>query len=473
MMSPYLVMSITMTFLLSVIFGYFFIIQKEKFVGVWSMAWIVSTCRQIVNLLNLDLDVSLAVNEIFIIFSAILFGLGAFYYTNRKPPLWWGMLLVFEIIWSVVSISVNAALIIRIGPIVLLLIYAYLKTGIVLLATEEPEKFLSHKVLGIMFFCAGFMTIFFVILVNFDSIIQSLSPWFYLLNFIFAITMAVSMLDVSYRKQLRKIKDKEYLLAQTQEYERLQTEFFTTISHELKTPLNIILGIIQIQSNSECIKNSSCVKYIRMMRQNCYRLLRLINNLIDINKLESGSLALNQHNYNIVKIVRDITDSIIEYAESAGIKLIFETEVEEKIISIDADKIERVLLNLLSNAIKFTEQGTIEVKIKDEGDFITISVKDTGIGIPDEKKELIFERFEQVDSSLTRKREGSGIGLSLVKSIIELHGGKITLSSELGIGSEFTVALPNQSDDMSIDNQFNINKEFNIERFLVEFSDIY
>jgi signal transduction histidine kinase len=165
------------------------------------------------------------------------------------------------------------------------------------------------------------------------------------------------------------------------------------------------------------------------MKQNCYRLLRLINNLIDITKIDSGFINLNLQNKNIVEVIENVTLSTVEYVESKCRTIIFDTDVEEKIMAFDPEKIERIILNLISNAVKFTKpQDQIEINVYDKKENIIISVKDTGIGIPKEKQKIIFERFRQVSPLLNRTHEGSGIGLSLVKSLVEMHtGNKISV----------------------------------------------
>jgi signal transduction histidine kinase len=227
-----------------------------------------------------------------------------------------------------------------------------------------------------------------------------------------------------------------------------------------------------ILKEHKCKSKCDVEKYICTMKQNCYRLTRLINNILDITKIDSGYCKLSMQNVDIVNVIESITLSVVEYAKSKEISIIFDTDVEEKIMAVDVDKIERILLNLLSNAIKFTDkEGNILVSIKNEDDHIEISVKDNGIGIPENKQRSIFERFIQVDKSLSRNNEGSGIGLSLVKSLVEMHGGNIKVKSNLGKGSEFIVKIP----------VFNIGREesemkyndINIEKIGIEFSDIY
>ena len=212
------------------------------------------------------------------------------------------------------------------------------------------------------------------------------------------------------------------------------------------------------------------------MKQNCYRQLRLVNNMIDITKLDAGYFELNLQNCNIVNVVESVTLSVSEYIRVKSIKLIFDTDIEECIISCDPEKIERVILNILSNSIKFTKPGgSMNVNMYDKGENIIISIKDTGIGIQNDKLDIIFDRFRQVDRSLTRKQEGSGIGLSIVKSLVELHEGKISVLSEFGKGTEFIIELPVKviTKDNSICEVFEDESQERIKRIHIEFSDIY
>lgn len=264
--------------------------------------------------------------------------------------------------------------------------------------------------------------------------------------------------------------------------ERRLTEFFANISHELRTPLNIIFSSLQLIDHcsvgaSESINSCICKKYTKGMQQNCYRLLRLVNNLIDITKIDAGYLELNMDRCNVVSLVEDITVSVAEYIESKNISLIFDTDIEEKIICCDCDKIERIVLNLLSNATKFTNAGGfILVTLQDKGSNTIISIKDTGIGIEKSKLEIIFERFKQVNKSFTRDHEGSGIGLSLVKHLVEMHKGSIKVTSEYGKGSEFIIELPdnlNFEDTCNKIKKLYTNEHYKVENIHIEFSDIY
>lgn len=277
----------------------------------------------------------------------------------------------------------------------------------------------------------------------------------------------------------KQLEIRQASLEKSREFDELKSNFFCTVSHELKTPINIILGVVQLVTmkgnNLEEINKFSSNKYIKMIKQNCYRLIKLSNNLIDITKIDAGYTEMKIKNHNIVSIIENITLSVVDYINSKDISVVFDTDIEEKIIACDDEQLERVMLNLLSNAIKFTDsKGKIEVSIKDKNEFVIISVKDSGIGIPKEKIDIVFDRFRQVDSTLTREKEGSGIGLSLVKSIIEKHGGNISLISEIGKGSEFIIELPvNLAICNNIIDEETEFKELNVERIKIEFSDIY
>ena len=292
--------------------------------------------------------------------------------------------------------------------------------------------------------------------------------------------------DITDRKKAeelqRSVIEQEKRLQEAKEYDKIKTEFFANISHELRTPLNVILGTLQLLKlylNEETIikNNPNILKHIHVMKQNCYRLVRLISNLIDVTKIDAGFYQLQLQNCEIIETIKEITLSVAGYIESKDITLEFDTQIEEMIIAVDPDKIERILLNLLSNAVKFTKPGgRIKVTAAKYEKYIRIAVSDTGIGIPKDKINLIFQRFRQVDKSLARNHEGSGIGLSLVRSLVNMHGGVITVNSQYGKGSKFIIQLPIKklngnysSHQKACSNQGSER----IERIHVEFSDIY
>ena len=264
------------------------------------------------------------------------------------------------------------------------------------------------------------------------------------------------------------------------EVEKLRLEFFANLSHELRTPLNLIfssLQTIELIEKDLLKKNNRLKNYIDIINQNSKRLLKLVNNLIDSTKFDCGYYEYNPQNYNIVHFIENIAMSVAEFAKQNDINLIFDTDVEEKIMAFDLEKLERTMFNLLSNSIKYTNSsGKIEVLLKDCGETFNITVKDNGIGIPDDKLKVIFERFKQVEDRLRKRSEGSGIGLSIVKDLINIQGGIIDVKSEFGVGSEFTVKLPvsilSNEDHL---NKLDYNEVFNgmITRMNIEFSDIY
>lgn len=264
------------------------------------------------------------------------------------------------------------------------------------------------------------------------------------------------------------------------EIENLGLEFFANLSHELRTPLNLIFSSLQTIEliEKDLLKNNNKLKgYIEIINQNSKRLLKLVNNLIDSTKFDCGYYEYNPQNYNIVHFIENIAMSVAEFAKQNDITLIFDTDVEEKIMAFDLEKLERTMLNLLSNSIKYTNSaGKIEILLKDCGETFNITVKDNGIGIPNDKLKVIFERFKHVEDRFRKRSEGSGIGLSIVKDLIRIQDGIIEVKSEVGVGSEFTIKLPvTIVNNESYLNKLDYNEVSNgmMTRMNIEFSDIY
>lgn len=292
--------------------------------------------------------------------------------------------------------------------------------------------------------------------------------------------MSFSKDFINKKKLLESKMELEVTNQKLKEYEKLRSDFFANISHELRTPLNVIYcahQMMDIALKQSGNNNYNINKYLKMIKQNSYRLLRLIGNLIDITKIDALSFDIKLVNTDIIKVVEDITMSVVTMFENKGLTLTFDTAVEEKIISCDPDKIERIMLNVISNAMKFTEKsGSIFVYIYLQDNKVCISIKDTGIGIPNDMKDLIFDRFIQVDKSISKKCEGSGIGLSLVQSLVELHGGSIHVDSKLGEGSEFIIMLPDTILTLTESEKVEVTsytEEDLVKRIKIEFSDIY
>lgn len=253
-----------------------------------------------------------------------------------------------------------------------------------------------------------------------------------------------------------------------------KSEFISTLSHELKTPLNIFYSIIQLLDKTKSIGikefKETYDKYSDSLKLNIKRMLRLINNIVDSTRIDSGVFKAEFGNYEVVSIIEDIVMSTVSFAKSKNISIEFDTNIEEHFIKCDPTMIEKIVLNLVSNSIKYTKnKGSIKVNLILKDDILEIVFKDTGIGIPYELKDKIFHRFSRVDSSLKRANEGSGIGLNIVKAMVETHNGSISVDSVLNQGSTFKIKLPN----ILIENSPMIIYEFNKASTELELSDIY
>ena len=293
-----------------------------------------------------------------------------------------------------------------------------------------------------------------------------------LLLFIGLITMILALLwYIVYKKRYEKAILNA--MHNAEEASNIKTHFISNISHELKTPINVIMSAIQLinYNTKESPSYSKNKNTLAIIDDNCKRLLRLINNLIDVQKHELDDTKLNLSAVNVVNLIEMLVASVVPYAESKNLNLIFDTNKEDVILKVDSDKLERIILNLLSNAIKFSKpNGEIRVTLNFE-DCLYISVADNGIGIAQENLNKIFDKFTQLDTSFSRKNEGSGIGLSIVKSFVLLHNGKISVKSDLNKGTIFLIELPLtetsniETEDASYDNLS--------ENVKIELSDIY
>ncbi|WP_092924041.1 sensor histidine kinase [Romboutsia hominis] len=273
---------------------------------------------------------------------------------------------------------------------------------------------------------------------------------------------------MKYEKELLKLID------EGEELSRLKAHFTSNISHELRTPITVISSVMQLsksksKNNEFIISNNN----YEIIESNCNRLLRLINNLIDIQKFKCVDTKPYLQNVNIVELIEDITLSVIPYTKSKNLDIIFDTTDEEIITAVDIDKMERAILNLLSNAIKFSYNGgTLNVNVSTLEDNVEIEIKDKGIGMNEEELEHIFDIFYQIDNTMTRKNEGSGVGLSIVKLFVEAHGGKIDIKSKLNEGTTFKIKIPiikiseNRCDKYIIEDELK-------EKVKLELSDIY
>lgn len=306
-----------------------------------------------------------------------------------------------------------------------------------------------------------------------------LSKTILIIIFIVIITILIFKL-MKFNKLRHQARKEKIKLEEELKYNQLKNHFMNNISHEFRTPLNVILSgtqLLQLYSKSEkaTLNDLKVSGRISDIHQNSLRLLRLINNILDISALDDSSLILDFQNYNIVNIVENLCTYANEYIKFRDISIIFDTDSEELFALIDYNKFEKIILNLLSNAIKFTpNKMNIFVNITYNTDYIYISISDNGIGISKENQTHIFDKFSQVDTSLSRNVEGSGLGLFLVKGFINLHGGTISLASQLNMGSIFTISLPiSGSKENAIYTIDEVTKSNILNSINIEFSDIY
>jgi len=253
---------------------------------------------------------------------------------------------------------------------------------------------------------------------------------------------------VQERIQARQLREQDRKEAERlRELDLLKIKFLTNLSHEFRTPISLILAPV----DKLLIESKEKERYgqLAMIKRNARRLLNLVNQLLDFRKMEEQELRLNNSDGEIVSFIKDATDSFYDLAERKQIKLTFKSTIENLYVSYDQDKIERILFNLLSNAFKFTPTGgTVGVELQildgkpaDSRVSLELKVMDSGIGIPKDKQEKIFERFFQNDTSSSILNQGSGIGLSITKEFVKMQGGEIVVESEPGLGSCFTLYL--------------------------------
>jgi len=257
-----------------------------------------------------------------------------------------------------------------------------------------------------------------------------------------------------------------------QETIELKDNFIAMITHEFKTPIAIINAAIQtMEIVCKDDITDKMKDYLGKIRHNSLRQQRLVDNLLDITRLKAGQMKIDYKNVEIVALTKEIVESVKEYADQKLLKLTFQSACERIEALMDIEKYEKILLNLLSNAIKFTPpERSVNVVLYRQGNNLKIDIKDSGIGIPEDKKVIIFERFGQADSSLARQAEGTGIGLYLVKLLVESLGGKIYVTSEEGYGSTFSISLPIRQSGAQKAHEINGNKI--LQAASLEFSDI-
>lgn len=257
---------------------------------------------------------------------------------------------------------------------------------------------------------------------------------------------AVAIRDIQQRKKNEQKLRKA--LYKAQESERLKSTFLSTISHELRTPLNAVIGFSDLIDESIDIAEAS--NLAKMIFQSGNHLLSILNDIFDLSMLEEGTMILAKQEYNLRSILDDVQEHILLEKKKMGkdnLELSFNFDIDQNLqITTDNKHFRQILIHLLKNALKYTKEGSVELGCKTIPQAFEFYVKDTGIGIPEEKQRHIFDHFRQLDDRHTREFEGVGIGLSIAKSLCENLGGKISVESEVNKGSTFYFRLPREED---------------------------
>ncbi|RMG79520.1 MAG: hypothetical protein D6712_19575, partial [Chloroflexi bacterium] len=238
-------------------------------------------------------------------------------------------------------------------------------------------------------------------------------------------------------------------MKEAQEASRLKDEFLATMSHELRTPLNAIIGFQGvIEMSGELGERNSYL--LKRLRVNAERLLNLINDILDISRIESGRFELIPTTLSVNSIAQNVREQLGVLAEEKGLQMAVEVDPNmPEAVVVDEEALMKIITNLISNAVKFTEEGEVRMIIRRDDSNWQVVVRDTGIGIPAHKQEVIFERFRQVDGSSTRAYGGTGLGLAIVRQLALAMGGTVQVRSEIDKGSEFTVTLPLMHETLS------------------------
>lgn len=292
----------------------------------------------------------------------------------------------------------------------------------------------------------------------------------------------IENLYTKYKLNSKKIDNNEVIIwfdKEESSVEVSKVNFLSNLTHEFKTPLNLIFSSVQLMNkkidNDTVTSLDDIKKYLNIINQNSYRILKLINNISDDSKIELGHKDYNPTNGNIIYFIEGICDSIESFIEANNMSLIFDTDIEELIVSFDMDKMERIILNLISNAVKFRKKdgGAITISISHEDEIVNIKVKDNGIGISEENIDKIFEKYVRLNDERSVVKEGSGIGLSLVEALVKQHSGNITVDSVLGEWTEFSIQIPNSILVNYTEHNTYDNDQNRVEKIKIEFSDIY
>lgn len=245
-------------------------------------------------------------------------------------------------------------------------------------------------------------------------------------------------LQKAIKKMFKKEKsDIEYL----QRLQKMRSQFLANVSHELRTPIFAIQGYIETLLNGAINDKNVNIHFLEKANRNTIALSNLLNDLIDISMIESGEMRMSFRYFKINELISQVVQENKQIAEDKNLTLSFRPSEDDLEVFGDKEKLKQVLVNLILNAIKYTEKGKVEVLIEEENRHAKVIVKDTGIGIPENYLDRIFERFFRIDKARSRSQGGTGLGLAIVKHIIEAHNSKVSVQSKEGEGSEFSFLL--------------------------------
>ncbi len=244
---------------------------------------------------------------------------------------------------------------------------------------------------------------------------------------------------ISNARALAEAKARAEALA---ELDRAKTTFFSNVSHELRTPLTLILGPARDALGAAAELPPADVERWELVHRNALRLLRLVNTLLDVSRIEAGRMEASFEPTDLGAVTRELASAFQSAVDQAGLRYELAVETLDEPVFVDRDLWEKIVLNLLSNAFKFTFEGEIEVALRRRDGMAVLTVRDTGIGVAADQLPLLFDRFHRVAGARSRTHEGTGIGLSLVQELVALHGGMVTAESAVGRGTTFTVTLP-------------------------------
>lgn len=248
----------------------------------------------------------------------------------------------------------------------------------------------------------------------------------------------LSGLENEIKEMFEKAKnDIEYL----ERLQRMRSQFLANVSHELRTPIFSIQGYLETLLNGAMDDPKVNRHFLQKADQHTVNLSNLLNDLIDISMIESGEMRMSYRYFDINLFIKNILSEFSLMAEEKNLTLLFNPAKEALQVFGDKEKLRQVFVNLFQNAIKYTDEGTVEILLEEEKKFVNIAIRDTGIGIPDEDLNRVFERFYRVDKARSRAVGGTGLGLAIVKHIIEAHNSKIIVQSKLDEGSTFSFKL--------------------------------